>query len=253
MKSVGLVSIARVLRLEYRDNGSIRYTVKDDTGTIYTNVENITAGGSLSNVQTHPYTPIEIMQGEPEDYLGSFVLLLHSMNLSDPMIIGAGYSNKSLERILPERIYETDDQLTAQTQCAVDSTNRLDGSLTTVGAEGITFDTTENHYPVRIQVADDSHLRISQKGQSTTDHVVLASKLLEKLSDLENTIDDIVERVNVLSEIGADVEATKAASIQGYVPKITPASPPIGSWSKGSDAAYKASCVRISSKNTEEG
>ena len=242
----------RILSYEMTEEGLPVYVVKDDENNTYTHVEALIFGGSPHNIQNQPYTPKPLLGAIPENYEGSFVLLLFSRNLIRPIILGSSFSRLCKDALSAGNKFDADGQMLVSTQSISDSITKCGGSASSVGFDGIVLDTTTNQKSINLQVSEISHVRISQKGHLTTDHVVLASKLLDKLSELETVIEEMVTRVNILSEIGAEIEATKAASIVGYVPKITPADPPIDGWNKGSDDSYKADCVRISGKSAED-
>ena len=250
--AVAYIKKGRILSYEMTEEGLPVYVVKDDENNTFTNVEALIFGGSPNNIQNQPYTPKPLLGAIPEDYEGSFVLLLFSRNLMRPIILGSSFSRLCKDVLSAGNKFDADGQMLVSTQSISDSITKCGGSASSVGFDGIALDTTTNEKSIKLQVSDTSHVRISQKGHETTDHVILASKLLGKLTELETVIEEMSTRVNILSEIGAEIEATKAASIAGYIPKITPADPPIDGWDKGSDDSYKADCVRISGKSAED-
>lgn len=258
---IAYIRKGRVLSYEMTEEGLPVYVVKDEENNTYTQVEALIFGGSPNNIQNQAYTPQELLGAIPEDYAGSFVLLLFSSALYRPFILGSSFSRLCKDVLSDKNEFDDDGQMLVSTQSILDSIVKRDGSLTSLGSEGITLDTTANEKSIKLQVTDNSHVRISQKGQETTDHVVLASKLLDKLGDLEAILATMATRINILSEVCAGIEQGKveiaaaevAAGVPGatpYIPLITAADPNVSGWIKGENDEYRADCVRISGKNT---
>ena len=75
---------------------------------------------------------------------------------------------------------------------------------------------------------------------------------MEKLSELETVIAFMAARIDLLTEICADVEIEKTALDNTHIPRVTAATPNMSVWEKGSDASYQADCARISNKSRED-
>jgi len=260
MSGLTRLKMAKILDFRIADSGAPVYDIVDEDGTVFTDITQMVMGGSHKGMSYRPFFPTTDTNGNEIDYKGCHVITLKTNDDPYPVIVGGVLTEHAIKnRISPTRKYDTDQQLDVEKQCVLDETSKMQGSFQSLGEEGITLDTTEtvslavpNGQPIRLQTPNTNHVRISQQGQTTTDHVVLASVLLAKLDEIEATLLTIAGRVNILSEVCSGIEAEKvalaAAAGNVYVPKITELDPNVSGWTKGSDASYQADCVRISSK-----
>jgi len=256
------IGYAEIVSFDLDEEGTPLYKIKEGL-SIYDKVPCLMLGGTADNLSFRPLPATSDRLINPKDYVGCTAVIIKHAN-QDPIIIGTVSSPvNEREHLTKDREYDLDGQLSVEKQCVNDETSKLDGSFRSMGAQGISLDTTSNEEPIRLQVADSSNLRISQKGRSTTDHIVLASRLMERLSDLESVIEAMSERVNLLSDIIAEQEealaietaaqnAAAPGSVVVHIPRITSLDPAISSWTKGSDASYQADCARISNKSRED-
>lgn len=251
---MGQVSLefARVISYQQDDEGNATYDIIQGS-SIFRGVPSLVNGGSTEGLSISPLIPNKESIREPSDYEGCVAVLLRPLNGDNPVILGTVLTRKNAkEKLSSKREYDLDGQLNSDKHCIFDETSRLEGSFRSLGAQGITLDTTSNEEPIRLQLSGSSHLRISQTNSLTTDHIVLSSKLMEKLSELETVIAAMAARIDLLTEICADVEIAKAALDNTHIPRITVAAPNMSVWEKGSDASYQADCARISNKSRED-
>lgn len=242
---------AEVLEFKVDVNGNPLYRVKEG-GAIYDDVPLMMVGGSPNNLGFRPIEATTDRLINPKDYLGCIAVILKPRK-GEPLIIGTVNSPvNARDDFSEEREYTPDGQLLIEKHCVHDETSKLDGSFRSLGAQGITLDTTSSGEPIRLQLSGSSHLRISQTNSLTIDHIVLSSKLMEKLSELETVIAAMATRIDLLTEICADVEIAKAALDNTHIPRVTVAAPNMSVWEKGSDASYQADCARISNKSRED-
>ncbi len=264
MQELANVFVARIIKTQVTEFGNLIHDIIDENSRMFLGCSQLIQGGGDDNIGISPYSPKSQMIGEPETYDGSFVLALKTRYMINPIILGACSSDHVRGFYAESRTYDADGQLASDKVCTQDATRKLKGSMSTLGEQGITLDTVQNQQPVRLQVADASHVRISQAGQSTDDHIVLASRLMEKLAELETVITAMATRVNTLSGIIGEQEEALAAETAAqiaagtlpatdlHIPRILSEAPEILGWSRGSAGSYQADCARISNKAVED-
>lgn len=256
------------------DKNRPRCSVMDESGSFYRSCAFAgQSGGSKENYShTAPAQSASINKIDDDVYDGAIVLLLH-VGADIPFIIGTLPS--PLLETVDNSIFVPDDtrSFDADTYHNVDKAHleddfrKLNGSVRNMGAEGITLDTLENGKNIRLQVASDSHVRISQKGSDTTDHVLLASHMMTKLTQLETALATIASAVNGINAAVSGIQTSLAlitgGGMQGgapvplssanpfvFQPEGLPANVPVSPWAKGEEGSYKADCLRISKKST---
>lgn len=263
------------------DDGYPVVTVMDKNGAICTNCEYLHRGGGSANLQYCPSQGSPNNEPEPDELtrVGSRVLVLTGEAIGiPPVILGA------LDQPVLKETHFSEDSEARKTALDIsgaenyprkvsyeDQIFHQNGSQVVVGkTAGVTLDTTEGETPVRVQVAADSHMRISQADSDTVDHVMLSSKLFSKLEELQATIAALQAQVtanmtalNTLSA-GAGVPHTHTVPIDGapvatsdaivaapdgYAPPVVTAIP---GWVAGPAETLQASAVRISEKSVSE-
>lgn len=245
------IGYAEIVSFDLDEEGTPLYKIKEGL-SVYDNVPCLMLGGTADNLSFRPLPATSDRLINPKDYVGCTAVIIKHAD-QDPLIIGTVSSPvNEREHLTKDREYNLDGQLSVEKQCVNDETSRLDGSFRSLGAQGITLDTTSNEEPIRLQLSRSSHLRISQTNTPTVDHIVLSSKLMEKLSELETVIAAMATRIDLLTEICADVEIAKTAADNTHIPRVTVAAPNMSVWEKGSDASYQADCARISNKSRED-
>ena len=248
-----------IVRKKYLNSeGRLRAEVISSSGSIYYSVSfGGISGGNRGNFSHEPVAfSSDTSKIDLDDFKGAYVLLFHPEGGQTPVIIGTlppPLRDETENTFFSEnRSFDSDDKQDLSKITPADEHRIVDGSVRTMGAEGI-------------QVSSDSHVRISQTDQDTSDHVVLSSHLMTKLTQLETALTTIAAAVNGINAAVANIQ-TSLSLIQGggaQVPALTSAVPfafqseglpeDIANtpWSKGRDDSYQADCLRISNKNTE--
>ena len=269
-----MITLGVVYKTYMDSNGNAKCSVQDQSGTCYSSVPFAgDSGGTFDNFSHNPVVASGDMSRMDEDnFKGSYVLLLH-INTDVPVIIGKVPAPLREAREKPFFLTGEGGEFDSDQKQAVDKAHikdeyrKIEGSVRTMGSDGITLDTQANSKPIRIQTSSTSHVRVSQSGQSTTDHVVLSSVLMTKLSELEAVVAALTVQVNTLtgSLSGAlvSIEAISSGTVLTSTglqqrilsgglpipaPSASPPANPLTAWTKGLDATYQADCIRISNK-----
>lgn len=244
------------------DQGEPMCDVMSEDNVFYRNVKILVQGGSADNCEYRPVKTSDIPDSLLMDFEGAFVLMGWLKIHGDPVIIGSLVSRNvrglfnATKEAREEDASETDSDGRVLTK-NIDFRsyyNRLDGAVISIGHKGITLDTHDAEEAIRVQVPADKHLRVSQAGFSTNDHVVLASHLLQKLSELETAINTLGEKVAAIEAITATLSAQpNGGPVVNTGPNPIVPQPLFGpavTWVKGDDDDYRADCMRISAKAT---
>lgn len=264
-----------IVRKKYLNSeGRLRAEVISSSGSIYYSVAfGGVSGGNRGNFSHEPVSfSSDTSKIDLDDFKGAYVLLFHPEGGQTPVIIGTlpPPLREETENTFfsEERSFDADDKQDLSKITPADEHRTVDGSVRVMGAEGITLDTQENSKPVRLQVSSDSHVRISQTNQDTSDHVVLSSHLMTKLTQLETALITIAAAVNginaAVANIHTSLELVTGGGMEGGAPvpltslnqfvfqsEELPEDIANTPWSKGGDGSYQADCLRISNKNTE--